>query len=60
VKIVEVWDDFIGVEVASEVMRTAGQFRGGGVAYINIATITRLEMGGMGSKVQDSLRTRLR
>lgn len=60
VRIVEVYDDFIGVETASETLRQAGQFRGGGVAYVNIASITRLEPAGMGSRVQDSLRTRLR
>ena len=39
---------------------TTGQFRGGGIAYINIVSITRLEPASMGSRVQDSIRTRLR
>jgi hypothetical protein len=59
VKIAEVWDDFILVEVGDSGMRQAGQFRGGG-AYINIHTITRLEQTGMGGSVQDSIRRRLR
>jgi hypothetical protein len=60
VRIVEVYDDFIGVDASSDTLRQAGQFRGGGVAYVNIGSITRLEPAGMGSRVQDSLRTRLR
>lgn len=60
VRIVEVYDDFIGVETSGDALRQAGQFRGGGVAYVNIASITRLEPASMGSRVQDSLRTRLR
>ena len=58
VRIVEVWDDFIAVEASDSGMRQAGQFRGG-KAYINIATITRVEMGGMAGSVQDSIRRRL-
>lgn len=60
VRIVEVYDDFIGVENSSDTLRQAGQFRGGGVAYINIVSITRLEPASMGNRVQDSIRTRLR
>jgi hypothetical protein len=59
VKIVAVYDDFIKVEPASESMRQAGQYRGGH-AYINVYTITRLEEGGTGGSVQDSIRRRLR
>ena len=59
VRITEVWDDFIAVEVGDEGMRQAGQFRGG-KTYVNIYTITRLEEAGMGGSVQDSIRRRLR
>lgn len=59
VRITEVWEDFIAVEVSDSGMRQAGQFRGG-KAYINIYTITRLEEGGAGGSVQDSIRRRLR
>ena len=59
VRITEVWDDFITVEVGDEGMRQAGQFRGG-KTYVNIYTITRLEEAGMGGSVQDSIRRRLR
>ncbi len=59
VKIVEVYDDFIAVEPTDHAMRSGGQFRGG-KTYVNIATITRLEEGGIGGSVQDSIRRRLR
>lgn len=59
VKIIEVWDDFITVEVGDSGMRQAGQFRGG-KTYINIYTITRLEQAGVGGSVQNSIRRRLR
>ncbi|GEM_PF-1262514 len=59
VKIVEVWDDFIAVEVGDSGMRQAGQYRGGR-AYINVYTITRIEPAGMEGSVQDSIRRRLR
>jgi hypothetical protein len=60
VKITEVYDDFIAVEASDSAMRTAGQFRGGESVYVNVASITRMERAGMGSRVQDSIRTRLR
>lgn len=60
VKIVECYDDFIAVEAGDSAMRQAGQFRGGEQVYVNVATITRLERAGVGSKVQDSIRLRLR
>ncbi|MBN2081863.1 hypothetical protein JW859_06595 [bacterium] len=59
VRITEVFDDFIAVEVGDEGMRQAGQFRGGRT-FINIYTITRLEEAGIGGSVQDSIRRRLR
>ena len=58
VRITEVWDDFIKVEVSNSGMRQAGQFRGG-ETYVNIASITRLEQAGMGGSVQDSIRKRV-
>ena len=58
VKITEVWDEFILVEVGDTGMRQAGQFRGG-KTYVNIATITRIEEAGFGGSVQDSVRRRL-
>jgi hypothetical protein len=60
VKIVACYDDFIAIEASDSAMRQAGQFRGGDQVYVNVATITRLERAGMGSKVQDSIRLRLR
>jgi hypothetical protein len=60
VRIVEVYDDFIGIEAGDSALRQAGQFRGGEAVYVNVATITRLERAGMGSRIQDSIRTRLR
>lgn len=59
VKITEVWDDFIAVEVSDSGMRQAGQFRGG-KTYVNLYTITRIEHGGFEGSVQDSVRRRLR
>lgn len=59
VKITEVWDDFIAVEVGDSGMRQAGQYRGG-KAYINVYTITRIEPAGPEGSVQDSIRRRLR
>lgn len=58
VRITQVWDDFIMVEVSNTGMRQAGQFRGG-ATYVNIASITRLEQAGMGGSVQDSIRKRI-
>jgi hypothetical protein len=55
VRITEVYDDFIAVEAGNASMRSAGQFRGG-QTYVNIATITRLELAGEGGRVQDSIR----
>ncbi len=55
VRITQVWDEFITVEVGNTGMRQAGQFRGG-ATYVNIASITRLEEAGMGGSVQDSIR----
>jgi len=60
VKIVECYEDFIAVEASDGAMRQAGQFRGGEAVYVNTATITRLERAAMGSRIQDSIRTRLR
>jgi hypothetical protein len=60
VRIIEVYDDFIGLEPGDTAFRQAGQFRGGEAVYVNVATITRLERAGVASRVQDSLRTRLR
>ena len=59
VRITEVWDDFIAVEPTESAVHQAGQFRGG-KTYINLATITRVEMGGMAGSLQDSIRRKLR
>lgn len=60
IKIVEVWDDFITIEVGNTGMRQAGQYRGG-ATYVNIATITRIELAnaGPGGNIQDSIRRSL-
>ena len=58
VTITEVYDDFITVEPSNTAMRSAGQFRGGHT-YVNIASITRLELAGEGGRVQDSIRRSL-
>ena len=47
VRITEVWDEFIAVDAGESGMRQAGQYRGG-ATYVNIASITRLEVAGMG------------
>ena len=58
VRITEVWDDFITVEVGNTGMRQAGQYRGG-ATYVNIASITRLEQAGESGNIQDSIRKSL-
>lgn len=57
VKIVEVWDDFITIQVGDTGVRQSGQFRGG-ATHVNITTITRIELASVGPQgnIQDSIR----
>ena len=57
--ITEVYEEFVTIEPSNDAMRQAGQFRGGHT-YVNIATITRLELAGAEGQVSDSLRRRLK
>lgn len=59
VRISEVYDDFIAVEPPASGMRQAGQYRGG-KTFVNIASITRLEIGGAAGQTGDSVRRKLR
>jgi hypothetical protein len=54
VRISEVFDDFIVVEVGNTAMRTAGQFRGGST-NICLFSITRLEEAELAARIRGDL-----